>query len=45
MSMILTPVYVVKPEYAAMARRRIENPEPEPEIPDVEGQTTMEFAR
>ena len=32
-------------EYAEMARRRIENPEPEPEIPDVEGQTTMEFSR
>ncbi len=31
--------------YAEMARRRIENPEPEPEIPDVEGQSTMEFAR
>lgn len=30
------------PEYCAMARRRIANPEPEPEIPDAEGQYTFE---
>ncbi len=34
----------INPEYADMARRRIANPEPEPEIPDIEGQLTMEFA-
>ncbi len=35
----------LNPEYAEMARRRIANPEPEPEIADVEGQATMEFAQ
>lgn len=34
----------LNPEYAAMARKRIENPHPEPAIPDAEGQTVMEFA-
>lgn len=33
------------PGCCELSRRRIDNPEPEPEIPDVEGQTTMEFAR
>ena len=29
------------PEYAALARRRIDNPRPEPEVADIEGQMTM----
>ncbi len=29
------------PKYCEMARRRIKNPKPEPEIPDVEGQLTF----
>jgi hypothetical protein len=33
----------LNPAYAEMARRRIANPYPEAAIPDVEGQTTMEF--
>ena len=33
----------LNPDYAAMARKRIANPEPEPEIPDAEGQMKMEF--
>ena len=31
----------LNPEYAEMARQRIENPNPEPEIQDVSGQMTI----
>ncbi|KKL50314.1 hypothetical protein LCGC14_2306750, partial [marine sediment metagenome] len=34
----------LKPEYAEMARRRIENPDPEPVIEDARGQAVMGFA-
>lgn len=33
----------LNPDYAEMARRRIENPEPELELPDLEGQMQMEY--
>jgi DNA modification methylase len=32
----------LNPDYCEMARKRIENPEPAAEIPDVEGQLTLE---
>jgi tRNA/tmRNA/rRNA uracil-C5-methylase (TrmA/RlmC/RlmD family) len=31
----------LNPQYAEMARQRIANPEPEPEVPDVDGQETL----
>lgn len=31
----------LNPEYANMARRRIANPHPEPEVPEVEGQLQL----
>ena len=31
----------LNPEYCEMARQRIENPNPEPEVPDVPGQLDL----